>query len=31
MNFRADPYTWDKTLASKIEKRSAIKAAAAGR
>jgi murein L,D-transpeptidase YcbB/YkuD len=31
MNFRGDPYGWDKTLAAKIEKRSAIKAAAAGR
>ncbi|RYD99155.1 MAG: murein L,D-transpeptidase, partial [Sphingomonadales bacterium] len=28
MNFRADPYGWDKTLAAKIEKRSAITAAA---
>lgn len=29
MNFRADPYGWDKTLAAKIEKRSAITAVAA--
>jgi murein L,D-transpeptidase YcbB/YkuD len=28
MNFRADPYGWDKTLAAKVEKRSAITAAA---
>ena len=28
MNFRADPYNWDKTLAAKIEKRSAISAVA---
>ncbi|WP_294061154.1 L,D-transpeptidase family protein [Sphingomonas sp.] len=27
MNFRADPYGWDKTLASKIENRSAVTAA----
>lgn len=26
MNFRADPYGWDRTLAAKIEKRSAIQA-----
>lgn len=29
MNFRGDPYSWDKTLASKIEKRSAAQALAA--
>ncbi|MEG3179404.1 L,D-transpeptidase family protein [Sphingomonas sp. LT1P40] len=29
MNFRGDPYGWDKTLASKIEKRSAAQALAA--
>ena len=29
MNFRADPYGWDKTLAAKIEKRTAIETAAA--
>ncbi|WP_448664245.1 L,D-transpeptidase family protein [Sphingomonas sp. CJ20] len=29
MSFRADPYGWDKTLAAKIENRSAITAAAA--
>ena len=28
MNFRGDPYGWDKDLAAKIEKRSAITAAA---
>ena len=28
MNFRADPYGWDKMLAAKVEKRSAITAAA---
>lgn len=28
MNFRGDPYGWDKTLAAKVEKRSAITAAA---
>ncbi len=28
MNFRADPYGWDGTLAAKVEKRSAITAAA---
>ncbi len=28
MNFHADPYAWDKTLATKIEKRSAIQVAA---
>jgi murein L,D-transpeptidase YcbB/YkuD len=28
VSFRADPYNWDKTLAAKIEKRSAITAAA---
>ncbi|RYD53778.1 MAG: murein L,D-transpeptidase [Sphingomonadales bacterium] len=28
MNFRSDPYGWDKVLAAKIEKRSAITAAA---
>lgn len=27
MNFRADPYGWDKTLAAKIERRSALTAA----
>ena len=27
MNFRADPYGWDKTLAGKIENRSAVTAA----
>jgi len=31
MNFREDPYSWDKTLASRIEKRSAAKAASAAR
>jgi L,D-transpeptidase YcbB len=31
MYFRGDPYGWDKTLAAKIEKRSAAKAAIAGR
>jgi murein L,D-transpeptidase YcbB/YkuD len=31
INFRGDPYGWDKTLAAKIEKRSAAKAAATGR
>ncbi|MBO9712268.1 L,D-transpeptidase family protein [Sphingomonas sp.] len=31
MNFRGDPYGWDKTLAAKIEARSASKAAAAGK
>jgi murein L,D-transpeptidase YcbB/YkuD len=31
MNFRGDPYGWDKTLAAKIEKRSAAKAAVAAR
>jgi murein L,D-transpeptidase YcbB/YkuD len=29
MNFRGDPYGWDKTLAAKIERRSAITAVAA--
>lgn len=29
MNFRGDPYSWDKTLAAKIERRSAITAVAA--
>lgn len=29
MNFRSDPYSWDKTLAAKIERRSAITAVAA--
>jgi L,D-transpeptidase YcbB len=29
MNFRSDPYGWDKTLAAKIERRSAITAVAA--
>lgn len=29
MNFRADPYTWDKVLATKVEKRSAARAAQA--
>ncbi|UZK66593.1 L,D-transpeptidase family protein [Sphingomonas sp. M1-B02] len=29
MSFRADPYGWDKTLAAKIEKRSALTAVAA--
>jgi hypothetical protein len=29
MNFRGDPYGWDKTLATKIEKRSAAQALAA--
>lgn len=29
MNFRGDPYSWDKTLATKIEKRSAAQALAA--
>jgi hypothetical protein len=29
MNFRADPYSWDSTLASKIEARSAAQAMAA--
>ena len=28
MNFRADPYSWDKTLASKVENRSAVTAVA---
>lgn len=28
MNFRGDPYSWDKTLAAKIERRSAITAVA---
>jgi murein L,D-transpeptidase YcbB/YkuD len=31
MNFRDDPYSWDKTLAARVEKRSAIKAATAAR
>lgn len=31
MSFRSDPYGWDKSLAAKIEKRSAAKAAAMGR
>lgn len=31
MNFRDDPYTWDKTLASRIEHRSAVKATVAAR
>jgi len=31
MNFRDDPYKWDKTLASRIERRSAAKAASAAR
>lgn len=31
MNFRADPYSWDKVLASKIENRSAARAAVAQR
>jgi murein L,D-transpeptidase YcbB/YkuD len=31
IGFRGDPYGWDKTLAAKIEKRSAAKAAAAGK
>lgn len=29
MNFRGDPYSWDKTLATRVEKRSAIQAVAA--
>ena len=28
MNFRADPYGWDKTLAAKIESRAAVQATA---
>lgn len=31
MNFHADPYAWDKTLAAKIEKRSALQAQVAAR
>lgn len=31
MNFRGDPYKWDKTLASRIERRSAAKAVVAAR
>ncbi len=31
MNFRGDPYGWDKTLAARIERRSSLKAAGAGR
>ncbi|MCW3848256.1 L,D-transpeptidase family protein [Sphingomonas sp. LB-2] len=31
MNFRGDPYGWDKTLAARIERRSAIEAGRAGR
>jgi L,D-transpeptidase YcbB len=31
MNFRDDPYSWDKTLANRIEHRSAAKAAVASR
>lgn len=31
MNFRGDPYGWDKTLAARIERRSAIEAGRSGR
>jgi murein L,D-transpeptidase YcbB/YkuD len=31
MNFRGDPYGWDKTLATKVERRSAIEAGRTGR